>query len=90
MTVARILARMALIALAAALFMGLTGIYAHSLRQRSVTQRLEQRRRGPQFRALPAFASQCAVFALITLAGRKVLRLRLTDRSPLSRANQRR
>jgi len=70
--------------------MGLTGIYAHSLRQRFVTQRRGQRGRGPQFSALPAFASQCAVFALITLAGRKVLRLRLTDRSPLPRSNQRR
>lgn len=85
MTVARILARMALIAMAAALFMGLTGIYAHSLRQRSVTQRLKRRGRGPQFRALPTFARQCAVFALIALAGRKVLRLRLTDRSQPAR-----
>jgi len=75
------IARVVIIALAAALSARLTGIFARSIRPQInyPGQRRELRRRpsGGQISALPGFGRQCLVFAVITLAGRKVLRLRL-------------
>jgi hypothetical protein len=77
----RILARIAVLALAVTVFAVLTGICARSVSppgkhrgERAVTF---HRPLGARFSALPLFARQCGVFALIALAGRKALRLRL-------------
>ena len=87
---ARVLGRIAIIAAAAAVFAGLTFIYARSVTP-PTSQRSEQgdrRERGkggeprqrpatPQLAEFPAFIGECGLFAVITVAGRKVLRLRL-------------
>jgi len=73
--------RIAIIALSAALVIGLTEIYARSSapRQNNQGERRELRHRPPelQLSAFPKFIRQCAVFAALALVGRKVLRLRL-------------
>jgi hypothetical protein len=73
--------RVVIIALAAIIVIGLTGVYARSLRQPigRRDERRELRRRQPDGRlsAFPAFTRQCGIFVLIALLGRKALRLRL-------------
>jgi hypothetical protein len=79
---ARIVSRIALLAMAAALLIGLTGIFAQSIPPPRVDQRrMRPRRRptGPQLSRVPGFLGQIALFSMITLAGRKVLGLRLSD-----------
>lgn len=83
----RTLARIGIIAAAAAVFVGLTGLYAHSIRPPVFRFRprmfaRERRPPEPRLRALPGFMGECFLFALITVGGRKLLRLRLGDRSP--------
>jgi hypothetical protein len=78
----KLLGRIAMIALAAAIFVGLTGMYADSIRPRGNRYGdTEWRRRPsePRLRRLPNFLGQFVVIALIAVGGRTVLRLRLTD-----------
>ncbi len=84
----RTLGRIVLIAVAATFFAGLTFVYSRTVRPRA--ERREFRGRGPREQrdphprpteprpgAFPVFLRQCGVFAVVTLAGRKILRLRL-------------
>jgi hypothetical protein len=80
----RILARLILVAIAAALFVGLAGLWARSIHAprfknfRGVP--IEVRRPPePQFSALPKFLGEGFLIAAIAIAGRKLFRLRLTD-----------
>jgi hypothetical protein len=70
-----------MIALAAALFAGLTGMYADSIRRdqghRASPTELRRRPSQPHLDRLPNFLGQFVVIGLIALAGRVVLRLRL-------------
>jgi hypothetical protein len=76
------LARIALIVLAAGLFVELTGIYA-DFQPRSPRLRWESERRRrppePQLDRTPSFLGEFVVIGMIALAGRKVLGLRLAD-----------
>ena len=99
---ARMLGRIAIIAIAAALFAGLTSIYARIMRPRIYRNpppgdRRDQRARGaprdrrgrgeladprrrsdtPQLSRIPEVFQEVVLFALVTFAGRKILRLRL-------------
>ena len=80
---ALIIMRVATIALVAAVFIGLAGVYDHSLRPLSheLTRKLERElRRGPsmpQRSGVFRFIAELGLFGLITVGGRKVLRLRL-------------
>ena len=77
-----VLARIALLSLAAAVFVGLTAIYAGSMRPRSVDPRRQAARRHrpsePQASRLPSFIGEGMLLALIAVAGRIVFRLRLS------------
>lgn len=79
--IGRIPGRIAMIAMAAVVFAGFTGIYSRAIRRpiNAQGERRGLRRRSPEPRlsAFPVFVRQCAVFALIAWAGRKALRLRL-------------
>ena len=79
MKFARTVARLAMIALAAVLFIGLITLYSHSFGPPSARER-ERRNAEPQFKAMPTFLRQYLLFGLIALAGRKILRLRLSSR----------
>jgi hypothetical protein len=68
-----------MLALAASLFIGLITLYAHSFGPPSPRER-ERRDSEPHLKSLPTLLQQYLVFGLIALAGRKVLRLRLTSR----------
>jgi hypothetical protein len=76
------LARIAIIALVAAVFVELTGLYA-DFRPRAAPLRWETERRRrpsePHLDRTPSFLGQFVVIGLIAFAGRKVLRLRLVD-----------
>lgn len=83
----RILTRIGMMSAAAVIFMALTGLYAHSIRPpvfrfnpRIFTR--ERRPAEPRLNAVPKFVGECFLFALITVGGRKLLRLRLEERSP--------
>lgn len=78
------LGRIAMIALAAAVFIGLTALYVDTLRPPARYPRFEQRERRrrprePRLSAVSKFLVECGIFVLIAVAGRKVLRLRLSD-----------
>jgi hypothetical protein len=78
----KLLRRIAMIALAAGLFVGLTGIYADSIGpHRNRHGETERRRRPsePRLQSLPNFLGQFVVMGLIVIGGRMVLRLRLVD-----------
>jgi hypothetical protein len=79
MKLVRVMVRLAMIALAAALFIGLITLYAHSFGPPSARER-ERRNSEPQLKSLPTLLQQYLVFGAIALAGRKILRLRLTLR----------
>jgi hypothetical protein len=79
---ARVLARIALLSLAAALFIGLTQIYAGSMRPPRFSARYGRARRNnrpsePQAGRFLSFLGEGMVVALIAVAGRIVFRLRL-------------
>jgi hypothetical protein len=85
---ARIVGRIAMIALAVALFAGLTTMYARTMRPRVFRARVGRGGRGDwsdlrrrpdnvQFGRFPEIFKEGGLFALVTLAGRKILRLRL-------------
>lgn len=82
---ARLLARVALVLLAAAVFIGLTQFYAGSMRPGSVNayRRALRRHRPsePQLSRFPSFLGAGMLFALIAVAGRLVFRLRLSPAS---------
>jgi hypothetical protein len=77
----RIVVRIAAIALAAALFIGLTTLYADSIRppRDNRFQRRDARRRPPegQLSRFPSVAQQFVLVVFAGFAGRKVLRLRI-------------
>jgi len=78
----KVLGRIAMIALAAAIFVGLTGMYADSIRpHRNRHGETERRRRPsePRLQSWTNFLGQFVVMALIAIGGRTVLRLRLID-----------
>jgi hypothetical protein len=79
MTFVRTVARLTMMALAAAVFIGLITLYAHSFGPPSPRER-ERRNSEPQLKSLPTLLQQYLVFGAIALAGRKILRLRLTLR----------
>ena len=89
MKLARVLARLALLSLAAALFIGLTEIYADSIRPRFVgpDTRAARRRRPsePQLGQVLSFVGEGILVAVFTVALRIVLRLRL---SPVLRSEE--
>lgn len=74
------LSRLALIALAASVFVGLTETYA-DFRPRSPHLRWETERRrrpsDPQLDRLPSFLGEFVVVGLIAVAGRKLFRVHL-------------
>ena len=82
---ARLLARLVLLLVAAAVFIGLTQFYAGSLRADSVNayRRALRRHRPsePQLSRFPSFLGAGMLFALIAVAGRLVFRLRLSPAS---------
>lgn len=78
----RVLSRLALLSLAAAALVGLTGIYAGSVRlllpnPHSQAVRLN-RPSAPQVSRFPELVGEGLVLALYAAAGRKVFRLRLS------------
>jgi hypothetical protein len=86
----QIVARLAIIAVVAAVFIGLTAVYASTIRPpanrrgeyrefRDLREFRDRRRRpaGPKLSALPNFLVEGSVVAMIAIAGRMVLRLRL-------------
>jgi len=87
MSLARILRRLVLLACATAVFIGLTAIYARSMRPpRVIGYRFPNRvitrhRRPPQPQPdrLLSFFTEGLLIAAIAVAGRQLLRLRLTD-----------
>jgi hypothetical protein len=76
-------ARIAIIAAAACLCIELSSAYAHSIqppsKRRPEWQGLHRGPRKPNLNAVPQFTVRCVLFAVITLVGNKVLRLRLSD-----------
>lgn len=77
---ARILGRVAIIALATIVFAGLAGIYSGSIRLRISQGALWQpqsRQSEVQLSRFPVFVRQCVLFVLAAFTGRKVLRLHL-------------
>lgn len=72
-----------MIALAASLFVGLTEIYARSIRVpvADAKQPFRERRReaGPRLGAFVKFVGQVGLVWVIALGGRKILRIRLRD-----------
>jgi hypothetical protein len=78
----KLMGRIAMIALAAAIFVGLTGMLADSIHpHRNRHGETERRRRPsePRLDRLPNFLGQFVLMALIVIGGRTVLRLRLID-----------
>jgi hypothetical protein len=89
--IARVLGRIAMIMLAAALIIGISTVAARSVHPRANPLRVNQdifnqsrERRGPRRRApesnpaaLPIFLRQGAFYALFAIVGRKAFRLRL-------------
>jgi hypothetical protein len=79
----KVLTRVAMIAVAAAVFVGLTWIYAGWIREPAPNPKrvLRERHRdaGARLAVFPKFVGQVGLVGLIALAGRKVLRVRLTD-----------
>ena len=87
MTIVRLLSRVALLSLAAAAFVGLTGMYGGAVRPPlpdpgSQAER-RHRRSAPQVGKFPEFVGEGMLLALYAVTGRIVLRLRL---SPVSRS----
>ena len=83
MKFARVLARLALLSLAAAVFIGLTQVYAGSVQPPRFPERFRRVRRNnrpsdPQPGRFPSFLGEGLVVAVIAVAGRIVFRLRLT------------
>jgi hypothetical protein len=83
----RVMGRIALLFLAAAVFIGLTQIYAGSVKPPPFANIYGQARRNnrpsaPQIGRLPSFFGEILLVALIAVAGRVVFRLRLTSASP--------
>jgi hypothetical protein len=82
---ARVVARIAILAVAAALFIGLTGIWASAIESHERSERrfgrVVRRARWPQLRRLSSFAGELVIFAAIAAGGRMILRLRLTGRA---------
>ena len=78
----KLLARIAMIAAVAALFIGLATVYA-DFRPRSPRLNFEAERRRrpsePQWGRFPSFLGEFVVIGFIAIAGRKILRLRLVD-----------
>jgi hypothetical protein len=79
---ARVLSRLAFLSLAAAAFVGLTGIYGTSVRPPLPDPRSQAERRhrpsAPQVSQFPEFFAGGVELALYALAGRIVFRLRLS------------
>jgi hypothetical protein len=86
MKLVRVLSRIALISLAAAAFVGLTGIYGSTRRlglpSASWQEEREHRPAAPQVRYFPDVIGDGMVLAIFAFAGRIIFRLRL---SPASR-----
>ena len=87
MTIVRLVSRVAALSLAAAAFVGLTGIYGGSVRPPlpDPSSQAERRHRqsAPQVSKFPEFVGEGMLLALYAVTGRIVLRLRL---SPVSRS----
>jgi hypothetical protein len=85
----RLLSRLALVSLAAAAFVGLTGIYGGSVRPPLPNPRWQEERRhrpsAPLVSQFPEFFGGGVELALYALAGRIVFRLRL---SPVSHSER--
>src|SRR5690348_11406988 len=79
---ARLLARLAVLALAVVVFIGLIQMYAGSMRPPFGNARRQLARRNrpsePQAGRLPSFVGEILLLALIAVAGRIVFRLRLS------------
>jgi len=82
---ARVVARIAMLMVAAAVFIGLTGIWANAIESRERSERRfgreVRRARWPQLRRLYSFAGDLVILAAIAAGGRLILRLRLTERA---------
>jgi hypothetical protein len=83
----RVLSRLALLSLAAAAFVGLTGIYGGSVRVPLPSPRWQEGRQhrpsAPEVGQFPEFVAAGVELALFAVAGRMIFRLRL---SPVSRS----
>ena len=82
---ARVVARIVMLAVAAAVFIGLTGIWASAIesheRSERRLRRVVRRARWPQLCRASSFAGELVIFAAIAVGGRMILRLRLTQRA---------
>ena len=85
MKLIRVVTRLALLSLAAAAFVGLTGIYGDSVRLPVPGPRWQEirqhRRSAPDVSRFPGFVAAGVESALFALAGRKIFRLRLSRAS---------
>jgi hypothetical protein len=85
----RVLSRLALLSLAAAAFVGLTGIYGGSVRPPSPNPHWQAARRhrppAPEVSQFPEFVGEGMALAFFAVVGRIALRLRL---SPVSRSER--
>lgn len=86
MKLVRLLSRLALLSLAAAAFVGLTGLYGSSVRLPLPNPHWQAARRhrppAPHLSTFPEFVGEGVVLAVYAVAGRIVLRLRLSPVSP--------
>ena len=82
MKLVRVLARLALLSLAAVAFVGLTNIYGGSLGQPSLTAHWKavkaHRVSVPEISQVTDFLAACIVVAIYAIGGRLVFRLRLS------------
>ena len=89
MKLLQVLSRLVLLSLAAAVFVGLTGVYGGSVRPPLPSPRSQAERRhrpsAPQVNQFPEVLAGGVELALYALAGRIVFRLRL---SPVSRSEE--
>jgi hypothetical protein len=78
----RVLSRLALLSLAAAAFVGLTGLYGGAVRpplpNPSVQAEKRHRPSAPQVSLFPEFVGEAWVLAIYAVGGRLVFRLRLS------------
>ncbi len=78
----KIVARVLLILVAAAVFVWLASLWAHGVYEPAQGWgRISHRDRWPEMRRWAKFAGECVLFALLAVVGRVVLRLRLTERT---------
>ena len=73
--------RICVIAVVAAVFVGLASLWAHGVYEPwGGWEHIRNRDRWPRLGLWPKLVGECLLFALISVGGRVILRLRLVDR----------